>query len=702
MDEQFLKDKITNDDIQVPDSLLPENIGKLINKAEAKKTCRKKIGGKQNSYMGWIFGFAGAAAAVLMLILAINVTGIGKGQGKGENIANNGIVTYEDVYRQIDGGIWGRIKNDIDTALYGKVEYTITESATMAAELTYDSSLQADSAIKDEAAGSTGNYSRTNTQEAEVGEGDIFVTDGSYIYILKNSGKYSNNGEIIIAQTEGEKVTVTADFHPEVVSGYDILSFEEIYVQGNRLAVVGTAYRNTYEKNNDDEITFAAIYDISDRSNPVLMNTAKQSGGFVSSRQSGGVIYLVSEFDRLVDISRREYDSYIPACDGQIVEPGSIYCPEELSYRGYTVIGSIDFNNPEGYIDSESVMAGSSNMYVSADAIYFLIRTGNIKTYKTLGGTLYGKGMSSLVKFSYDNGNIEYVNTAEVPGNADSQFSFSEYNGYIRLVTTASEYIQYEDTDEAGRTDSDEWDNKSSAVVYGSISNGLYIFDKDLNPVGSIDNLAEGEFLKSSRFLGDMAYFVTFRQTDPLFTVDLSDPANPVITNELKVTGFSEYLHPYADGKMLGIGYEADPDTGAMGYLKLSMFDISDSGDVTEENRLVLNGAYSSGALYNHRAVMVDAGRGIFGFASDFDFYTEGSGSGEGTLYQLFAYDENEGFKILLSCRVDAGRTVNYYYYGTETTRAVYIDDYLYIYDGENLIYIYDLTNYSFVKKIEL
>ena len=697
MDEQFLKDKITNDDIQVPDSLLPENIGRLLNKAEAKKTVRKK-----NSYTGWIFGFAGAAAAVLMFILAINVTGISKGQENGEKTADKGIVTYEDVYRQIDGGIWGRIKNGIDTALYGKAEYTITESATMAAELTYDSNLQANLATTDEALGSTGNYSRTNTQEAEVGEGDIFVTDGSYIYILKNSGEYSNNGEIIIVQAEGENVTTAASFVPEAVKGYDILNYEEIYAEGDRLAVIGTACRNTYETNNDDEVTFAAIYDISDRSNPVLLNTAKQSGGYVSSRQSGGIIYLVSEFDRLVDISRREYDSYIPACDGQTVEPGSIYCPEELSFRGYTVIGSVDFNNPDGYIDSESIMAGSSNMYVSSDAIYFLISTSNIKTYKTLGGTLYGKGMSNLVKFSYDNGNIEYVNTAEVPGNADSQFSFSEYNGYIRLVTTASEYIQYADTDEAGRAVDDEWNNNSSAVVYGNTSNGLYIFDKDLNLVGSIDNLAEGEFLKSSRFLGDMAYFVTFRQTDPLFTVDLSDPANLVITNELKVTGFSEYLHPYADGKMLGIGYEADPATGAREYIKLSMFDISDSGDVTEENRLVLKGAYSSGVLYNHRAVMVDAGRGIFGFASNFDFYSEGSGSGDGTLYQLFTYDENEGFKILLSCRVDAGRSVNNYYYDSQRSRAVYIDDYLYIYDGENLIYIYDLTNYSFVKKIEL
>lgn len=695
MDDKFLKDRISNDNIQVPDSLLPENIGSLLDKAEAKKMhVRKK------SYTGWIFGFAGAAAAVLMLILAINVTGISKGQGSGENTADNASVTYEDIYRQIDGGIWERIQNGIDSFASGKT-YVVDEAATTAGEFVFESGVQTNLATTDGVPESTGNYSRTNTQEAEVGEGDIFVTDGNYIYILKNSGKYSNNGEIIIVQAEGENVTTVASFVPEVVNGYDILSFEEIYVQGDRLAVIGTAYRNTYETNNDDEVTFAVIYDITDRSNPVLMNTAKQSGGYVSSRQSGGIIYLVSEFDRLVDISRREYDSYIPACDGQTVEADSIYCPEELSYRGYTVIGSIDFDNPDGYIDSESIMAGSSNMYVSADAIYFLISTSNIKTYKTLGGTLYGKGMSSLVKFSYDNGNIEYVNATEVPGNADSQFSFSEYNGYIRLVTTAREYIQYANTDEAGKAIDDEW-KYNGYTVYGTTSNGLYIFDKDLNQVGSIDNLAEGETLKSSRFLGDMAYFVTFRQTDPLFTVDLSDPANPVITNELKVTGFSEYLHPYADGKMLGIGYEADPNTGARGYIKLSMFDISDSGDVTEENRLVLEGAYSSGVMYNHRAVMVDAGRGIFGFASNFNLYSEGSWSGDGTLYQLFTYDENEGFKILLSCRVDDGRTENYYYYSSETTRAVYIDDYLYIYDGENLIYIYDLTNYSFVKKTEL
>lgn len=132
--------------------------------------------------------------------------------------------------------------------------------------------------------------------------------------------------------------------------------------------------------------------------------------------------------------------------------------------------------------------------------------------------------------------------------------------------------------------------------------------------VGHIDELAKGESIKSSRFLGNMVYFVTFRNTDPLFAVDASNPENPVIVNEVKLPGFSEYLHPYGDGLLFGLGYEADESDGKLRNVKMSMFDISNPADIVEVDREQLE-AFYSGAMYEHRAMLVNPKRNLIGFA---------------------------------------------------------------------------------------
>ena len=122
----------------------------------------------------------------------------------------------------------------------------------------------------------------------------------------------------------------------------------------------------------------------------------------------------------------------------------------------------------------------------------------------------------------------------------------------------------------------------------GQEKNNLYILEEDLSLAGCIEGMAPGESIYSARFMGDTGYFVTYRNTDPLFSVDLSDPYQPRVIGELKVTGFSEYLHFWGDDQLLGIGYETDPETGRTQGLKLSMFDISDPANMKEVNKYVL------------------------------------------------------------------------------------------------------------------
>jgi uncharacterized secreted protein with C-terminal beta-propeller domain len=149
------------------------------------------------------------------------------------------------------------------------------------------------------------------------------------------------------------------------------------------------------------------------------------------------------------------------------------------------------------------------------------------------------------------------------------------------------------------------WDEDGSKTF-----NALYVLDADLQVAGSITDLAQDEVIYSARFDGDIGYFVTFRQVDPLFAVDLSNPKAPVVLSALKIPGFSEYLHLWSDGRLFGLGRDADVETGRAGRMKLSMFDTSDPADVTERKTLLLDSDYSA-ALYNHKAILISRDKNL-------------------------------------------------------------------------------------------
>ncbi|MEG1774729.1 MAG: beta-propeller domain-containing protein, partial [Oscillospiraceae bacterium] len=199
--------------------------------------------------------------------------------------------------------------------------------------------------------------------------------------------------------------------------------------------------------------------------------------------------------------------------------------------------------------------------------------------------TVQDEGFNTgITRFVLDKTDVKYVSSGMVPGTIDNQFSLDEYNGNLRIATTS-------------------YNREKQANV-----NNLYILDPKMKQLGAVENLAEGESIKSVRFMDDTAYVVTFRQTDPLFVIDLSDPKKPVVKGELKIPGFSEYLHPIDENTLVGIGYNTL--TNRYGNvmtdgLKLSLFDVSDPTDPTETASLLLGNIGSeSEALSNHRAVM--------------------------------------------------------------------------------------------------
>ena len=159
---------------------------------------------------------------------------------------------------------------------------------------------------------------------------------------------------------------------------------------------------------------------------------------------------------------------------------------------------------------------------------------------------------------------------------------------------------------------------------------------------------------------------MTYKQIDPLFSVDLSDPKNPEILGELKIPGFSEYLHPYGDGLLLGIGKDVDETGMVTNGVKISMFDISDPSDVQETDKYVIEDAISTDVAYNYKTALVDAQKNLIGFIA----YSDG-----GADYYVFSYGE-DGF----TCEFEKSM-VGY----NSNVRGIYVGDKFYIVTGNTV-----------------
>ena len=697
MEDKFLRDKMNNDNIEVPESLLPENVLKKLD-SNVKKSKKNRMSGIAR-YAG---SFALAAAAIV--VVGIGAATAGR-LNSGKNTATDGSKSempaagkdmsaameetttcetmqtventdmyktkYDELYDKLVGEYVYDITTDGGYYIANDVQYADGESSIPDADGVdgmYNENISADMTENN----SKENYSKNNDQENGVSEGNIFITDGKYLYILKQPNDvYEGTRSLAIYAADDGELNKCSEITLGMINDSTYIDYGTIYVEQDKLVVTGEAYSGV-DYRDYNNFTFAVIYDISDRTAPKYVNTLTQSGYSISSRITDGILYMISGYSPSIVCERGEYEKYIPMYNDVVAAEENIYCPEYISDRRYTVIGSVDLDNPMTYKDTQALVLNPDNMYVSQNAIYFLEQKYEFSLMQDYIDNQ--KTKSRLIKLEIDKGNIDFAAEAEVCGSADNQFSFSEYNGCLRLVTTTMDYESYEQ------------------------SCGLYIFDEELNMIGCIDNLAKGESVKSSRFIGDMVYFVTFRNTDPLFAVDVSDPENPVIAYEIKIPGFSEYLHPYGDGRLFGLGYEADETDGRISNVKMSMFDISNPEDIEETDRLQLE-AFYSGALYEHRAILVDAEKNLIGFATEENIIEldETGANVVGKLaqiYRLFSYDENEGFVQRIECVCDL--------YSYDYPRANYIGDYLYIFDGARSIYTYDLKDYSLLGITEL
>lgn len=621
--EQEILERIRTktDQIKTPDSLRPEAVRQQLAERKIRKsgTWRKAV-------------LPVAACLVLAAGLAIygNIQRSGdKSSGEASStesaeVSRSKTIASAESYEEIYGYLKAQEKQTEMS------EWSMEESADMVSNESAESAASESASAKASEYG--GDYSGTNLRQQGVDEGDIVKTDGKFLYIVGNGGS-----EVVIVET-GEEMKETGRIQAE-----DGRCVEEIYLlpKEKKAVLICSFDEDDYGiyplESSDREQTEVLTYDISAPSDPQLLGKVSQSGWYHSSRLVNGFLYLFSQYYVGADIRETEPESFIPAAGERLLDETDIFMPQYQDGNMYEVITAVDLENPDQTKDSKAIFTKGGELYVSENSIYYYEIEWDQKTNMEI---------TALRKLSYESGVIEPEAQGTVNGYINDSFSIDEYKGNLRIVTTV------EDT------------------------NSVYVLDEKLEIIGEIEGLAEDERIYSARFLGETGYFVTFRETDPLFSVDFSAPENPKIIGQLKIPGFSDYLHYYGDGKLLGIGMDVDEETQITGGVKLTMFDVSDPTDVKEADTYVLENVYSTEVSYDYKAALIDPEANRIGFPAD----SEG-----GEAYYLFSYDEEQGFQCNLEEEINGGGG---------SARGVYIGERLYVIQG-NVIEAYSLENYE-------
>lgn len=439
-------------------------------------------------------------------------------------------------------------------------------------------------------------YSETNVQVDGVEEGDILKNDGAYLYVLRWT---TERGYVDIVdirdKAQMRSVSQIEVCRAETVDGTSTYTnISELFITGDTLTVLYTA--SSYSVSGEmPEIygagtagttkTVAAVYDVTDRAAPVLRYTYAVDGSLISSRMTDSTLLLVTEYS--VPLYKNDSDlknASVPCFYKDNVKtrfPVNTVClTANTESQSYLTVTLLDTASDGTNAQMKAVLGGGTDIYCTDSVLLVAARDHtDAVTYSNMAGDeiasfVPGAVDTRLFAFSLSDG-IRYQGSTEIDGTLLNQFSMDAYNGYYRIATTAED---------------------------GSC---LTVLNESLETVGELRGIAPGEDIYAARFMGDTAYLVTFYQTDPLFVLDLSDPASPRVTGELKIPGFSSYLHPYAENLLIGIGTAGD-ENGATGQLKISLFDVGNMQEPKEISAVVFDDrAFSdSAAQYDHHAYL--------------------------------------------------------------------------------------------------
>jgi uncharacterized secreted protein with C-terminal beta-propeller domain len=533
------------------------------------------------------------------------------------------------------------------------------------------------SALEADAGKQTLDYSTTNIQVEGVDEVDIIKTDGQYIYLAAVN-------RIHIAQAyppEEAAVTATIKLNDTIIG---------IFVNEDRLVVFTQGYPDwRYYEAVVQYQTQIRIFDIEDRNNPALENEITLDGYYYNSRMIGEYIYVTTNHPAYIKDEEIILPTITRNNETEKVEATDVYYSDaEDYYHSFTTVVSINIETSE--IIHEAFLVGYSTcLYVSPNNIY-------IATPK------YGEDTQTteIHRIHIDNGDITYETSGQVPGYVLNQFSMDEYNDNFRIATTQG--------------------NTARTFAQAASTNNVYILDQNLTIIGRLEELAPNEQIYSARFTGTRCYLVTFKKVDPLFVISLEDPANPRVLGKLKIPGYSNYLHPYDNNLLMGIGKETvEAEEGDFAWyqgVKLSLFDASDVENPKEVDKYIIGDrGTDSPVLHDHKALLINKERNLLVIpvlVAEID-EEKYPGGVPANAYGDFVWQGAYVFTItentielrggITHLDDDSELLKSGYYFSSEYSvkRSFYIEDYLYTISDKK-VRINNLADLSVVNEIDL
>lgn len=602
---------------------------------------------------------------------------------------------------------------------------------------------------------SVADYSGTNNQVQGVDEADKVKTDGTYMYVLSD-----------------QKLSIIKAYPSAEAKKLSIINFKgqplEAFINGDTLVVFGNGP--------EDNLMFMHKYSVTNRAKPVLVTEVKFSGYYLTSRMIGSDVYAVvnAPVYSYEPISRQN-KVVLPKLitDGQesTIEASDIHyfkCPD-YAYN-YTLILSLNMLDKNDHVQSKTFLTGTSqtvfvstaNMYLTGDkmpdyALYTqklldglaaivpaniaqqikaVRNSGQNYTKKTqqveniLEGYLYSlnyqqaadleekigeimdkfqrdiareRNKTVIYKIALAGSQVEYGGQGEVNGRVLNQFSMDEYNGYFRIATTSEGFL---------------------STTAPATRNNIYVLDDKMKVTGQLLGLAPTERIYSARFMGNRAYLVTFRQTDPLFVVDLANPEQPKLLGQLKIPGYSDYLQPYDDNHLIGIGREVStvpvtqpfteqnmimpPPTREQG-VKIALFDVTNPTAPREIAKFVVDRNDSdSAARHDHRAVLFSKEKNLLVIPVSYGsiwrimpmdtkrmlpYYPEWQGA------YVFDISPEKGIKLRGKLEHQVSQNGASFY--DTVSRSLYIGDVLYTI-SEQQLKMYKLDDLKEIRKIAL
>ncbi len=514
---------------------------------------------------------------------------------------------------------------------------------------------------------STDLASSTNVQVQNVDEGDGIKVDNKYIYYLSKQRLIILNAE---SEESSEKI---AEINFEEKNFYPV----EIYIEKDRLAVLGndtsgdvTKTVSTEDKDlkcyaygPSDSKSGSIIYDISDRKNPKEIRKVMVKGIYTSSksRMIDGKIYFVATQHigpvqrKLEELNEDDYKpKYVDTLKGeeeQCIGFDKIYNIEEGSDSDYLMLVGIDLNSDKE-ADIQTFLGTGGTIYASEKNMY--IATNEYEYDEDYNET---DRKVKILKFELKDGKFVYKAQGEVNGQVENQFSMDEKDDNFRIATITSE------------------------------ANNLYILNDKLEEIGRIDGLAQGERIYSVRYMGDKAYVVTFKQTDPFWVIDLSDVKNPKVLGEVKLPGYSTYLHPYDETHVIGFGYGDETQR----ELKLVMFDVSDFTNPKVLFKIAVGDKYTySELLYNHKVAIFSKEKNIIAFP-----ITSSAGKKVNSRAVIYGIDLDNGFVL----KGEIGEVIDNY--EKQVRRIVYVNNNYYVLSYVN-VKVANMYNLEVVKDIDI